>query len=62
VSLQGPAGVCLVIFGAIAFLDRDRPEQAHSHYYFVLPNFGPVIQAVIGVVFTALGFVLLFTA
>jgi hypothetical protein len=62
VNLQPAAGLCLIVLGTVAFLDRYRPQQAHSHYFLVLPNFGPITQAVIGIIFTVLGLALLFMA
>jgi hypothetical protein len=61
-NLQPAAGLCLVALGVIAFVDRNRPQQAHSRYFLVLPNFGPIAQALIGIIFAVLGSVLLFTA
>lgn len=35
------AGLILLLFGVMAFVDRARPTEARSTYYLFDPHFGP---------------------
>jgi hypothetical protein len=60
-GLQQLAGMCLLLMGLVAFLDRDRPTQARSDYYWYDVRVGTVGRSVGSLVAISIGAVLLLT-